>query len=166
MNKLAQTIGTVFGVGYLKPAPGTWGSAFTLLLVWLLHMIGGFPLILACILISFVIGLWAIRQITEAQDNADPSEVVIDELVGQAIALLPLSYSASSMGIPIMALWPGWIAAFLLFRLFDIWKPPPVDSAESLPGGFGVMADDVVAGIYANLCGQLLWRFVWPEGFA
>ena len=61
---------------------------------------------------------------------------------------------------------PYAISSPLLFRLFDIWKPPPVDSAESLPGGFGVMADDVVAGIYANLCGQLLWRFVWPEGFA
>ena len=151
MNKLAQTIGTVFGVGYLKPAPGTWGSAFTLLLVWLLHMIGGFPLILACILISFVIGLWAIRQITEAQDNADPSEVVIDELVGQAIALLPLSYSASSMGIPIMALWPGWIAAFLLFRLFDIWKPGPVGWADRRNDPLGVMLDDVIAGILAAI---------------
>ena len=53
-------------------------------------------------------------------------------------------------------------SAFLLFRLFDIWKPPPARRFERLPGGLGVVADDLMAGVYANLCGQLLWRVLWP----
>uniref|UniRef100_UPI0025D95FA8 phosphatidylglycerophosphatase A family protein n=1 Tax=Roseobacter sp. TaxID=1907202 RepID=UPI0025D95FA8 len=76
---------------------------------------------------------------------------VIDELVGQWIALLPLSYAAWSMGISMLVMWPGWIAAFALFRLFDIWKPGPVGWADRRGDALGVMLDDVIAGVFAAL---------------
>ena len=116
---IAQMIATVGGIGYLRPAPGTWGSLAALPLTWALHQIGGFPLVLAAVLLITVAGTWATMIVTRGQDNHDPSEVVIDEVAGQMIALAPLSCPAWNMGIDITALWPGWIAAFVLFRLFD-----------------------------------------------
>ena len=88
---------------------------------------------------------------TEGRENHDPSEIVVDELVGQWIALLPLSYAAWSMEISILAMWPGWIAAFALFRLFDITKPWPVGWADRMDTPLGVMLDDVFAGVFAAL---------------
>ena len=88
---------------------------------------------------------------TAGSDDHDPSEIVVDELVGQWIALLPLSYAAWSMGINILAMWPGWIAAFALFRLFDIWKPGPIGWADRRGDALGVMLDDVIAGFFAAL---------------
>ena len=83
----------------------------------------------------------------------DDSRITIDEVGGTLVALI---------GLPVRL--DVAVCGFLLFRLFDIWKPQPVRAAESLSGGVGVMADDVVAGLYANLCGQLLWRVVGPGG--
>ena len=147
----ARLIGTVLGVGYLKPAPGTWGSLVALPYAWLLHVIGGLPLLLLAIVIGFFKGWWATAQMTRGQDNHDPSEVVVDELIGQWIALLPLSYAAWSMDISILAMWPGWIAAFVLFRLFDIWKPLIIGWADRRDDALGVMLDDVFAGVFAAL---------------
>ncbi|MFK7881962.1 phosphatidylglycerophosphatase A, partial [Roseobacter sp.] len=79
------------------------------------------------------------------------SEIVVDELVGQWIALLPLSYAAWSMGIDILDMWPGWITAFALFRLFDILKPGPVGWADRRGDPLGVMLDDVIAGVFAAI---------------
>lgn len=146
---LAKLIGTVFFVGYLRPAPGTWGSLVALPLGWLLHVTGGFYLILIAITVGFLKGIWATKMMTDGSVDHDPSEIVVDELIGQWIAIAPLSYSAWTMDLNILRLWPGWIAAFALFRLFDIWKPWLVGWADQRGDALGVMLDDVIAGIFA-----------------
>lgn len=150
-RRLAWFIGSVAGVGYLKPAPGTWGSLVALPLAWLCHVIGGFPLLAVAVVAVFFKGWWATSVVIRDSDNHDPSEIVIDEVAGQFIALLPLSWSAWRMGLDITVLWPGWIAAFALFRLFDILKPGPIGWADRRGDALGVMLDDVIAGIFAAL---------------
>ena len=149
--KAAQLIGTVGGVGYLRPAPGTWGSLVALPMAWVLHTLGGFPLLALATVAVFVGGLWATRVMTEGQDDHDPSEIVIDEVAGQFIALWAISYPSWAHGIDITALWPGWVAGFILFRLFDITKPGPVGWADRRGDPMGVMLDDVIAGIFAAI---------------
>jgi phosphatidylglycerophosphatase A len=158
MNRIARMTGTVAGVGYLRPAPGTWGSLAALPLAALIQMIGGFPLMLAACVVTFLAGWWATREMTRGQDNHDPSEIVMDEVCGQLIALLPLSFGAWHAGVAMTAMWPGWIAAFVLFRLFDIAKPGPVGWADRRNDPLGVMLDDVIAGVFAALgVGFLAW---------
>ncbi|WP_187431875.1 Phosphatidylglycerophosphatase A [Roseobacter fucihabitans] len=151
MKGLAKLIATLAGVGYIRPAPGTWGSLVALPWGWLLHVLGGFPLLLLGVVVAFAKGWWATAQMTKDSADHDPSEIVVDELVGQWIALLPLSYAAWSMGLNILVMWPGWIAAFALFRLFDILKPGPVGWADRRGDALGVMLDDVIAGFFAAL---------------
>ena len=147
---LAQIIGTVGGVGYLRPASGTWGSLAALPLAWLVYVVGGVWLVVVLGAALFAAGVWATAEMTRGSDNHDPSEVVMDEVVGQWIALMAISYPSWSMGIDITRLWPGWIAGFLLFRLFDITKPGPIGWADrKLPGAAGVMMDDLLAGMAA-----------------
>ncbi len=146
---LSQMIATVGGTGHLRPAPGTWGSLVALPAAWLVHVIAGPWLLLIGVFAFFVSGLWATIEETRGKDNPDPSEIVVDELVGQWIAILPLSFGASHAGADILALWPGWIAAFVLFRLFDIWKPGPIGWADRRGDALGVMLDDVLAGVAA-----------------
>ncbi|QUJ77614.1 phosphatidylglycerophosphatase A [Sulfitobacter albidus] len=148
---LARLIGTVLGAGYIRPAPGTWGSLVALPWAWLLHVIGGFPLLALGIVAAFLKGWWATSKMTAGSDDHDPSEIVVDELVGQWIALLPLSIASWRMGIDITVMWPGWIAAFALFRLFDIWKPGPIGWADRRGDALGVMLDDVIAGVFAAI---------------
>ncbi len=149
--KVARLIGTVCGVGYLRPAPGTWGSFAALPSAWVLHTLGGFPLLLIATLAAFFGGLWATRVMTAGQDNHDPSEIVIDEVAGQFIALWAISYPSWAHGIDITALWPGWVAGFILFRFFDITKPGPVGWADRRNDAMGVMLDDVIAGVFAAI---------------
>ncbi|MEB8388310.1 phosphatidylglycerophosphatase A [Rhodobacteraceae bacterium KMM 6894] len=157
--KTADLVATVCGVGHIRPAPGTWGSLVALPLAWVLHMLGGPWLLVIALIIAFFEGLWATTQVTRWQDDHDPSYVVVDELVGQWIALLPLSFGAWHVGVPITALWPGWIAAFVLFRLFDITKPGPVGWADRMNTPLGVMLDDVIAGLIAAIGVMLLAAF-------
>ena len=151
MRVLAQTIATFFGAGLLKPAPGTWGSLAALPAAWVLHSVGGFALLVAGTLIAFFAGWWATSVATAGQDDHDPSEIVIDEVAGQWITLWALSWPATQHGLDITALWPGWIAAFLLFRLFDITKWGPVGWADRRGDALGVMLDDVFAGVFAAI---------------
>jgi phosphatidylglycerophosphatase A len=148
---IARALATVCGVGYLRPAPGTWGSAAALPLAWLLHQLGGFPVLMAATVIYFAAAWWATARMTSGQSDHDPSEIVADEVVGQWIALAPLSYAAWDRGLDILVMWPGWIAAFILFRLFDIWKPWLVGWADRRGDALGVMLDDVIAGVFAAL---------------
>lgn len=150
-RRLAHLVGTVLYVGHLRPAPGTWGSLVALPWGWLLHVLGGFPLLALAVAVGFAKGWWASAVMTQGAEDHDPSEIVIDEVIGQWTALLPLSYSAWSMGIDVLRLWPGWIAAFVLFRLLDIWKPGPIGWADRRGDALGVMLDDVIAGIFAAL---------------
>lgn len=147
----SHAIATVLGVGHLRPAPGTWGSLVALPLAWLLHALGGPWLLVIGAVAAFVAGLWATARETEGQDDHDPSEIVIDELVGQWIAFLPVSIGAAHVGAGLTALWPGWIAAFLLFRLFDIWKPGLIGWADRRGDALGVILDDVIAGVFAAI---------------
>lgn len=148
---LASVIATVGGIGYLRPAPGTWGSLAALPLAYGLHQLGGFPLLATATLICTVIGIWATAEMTKGQSNHDPSEIVIDEVAGQWLAIWAISYPAWAHDISITALWPGWVTAFVLFRLFDIWKPGPVGWADRKEGPVGVMMDDIIAGFLAAL---------------
>ncbi|MEL6478730.1 MAG: phosphatidylglycerophosphatase A [Pseudomonadota bacterium] len=132
-------------VGTLPKAPGTWGSAVAIPLAWGLHWAGGFPLLLAATFAAFLLGLWATDRYLAGR-REDPSEVVIDEVVGMWITLWPLSWGLTLAGSePHVFPWPGWVIGFLLFRFFDIVKPPPIRWLDR-PGALGVMLDDVAAG--------------------
>lgn len=149
MTRTAHLIATVLYVGHLRPAPGTWGSLAALPLAWLIWQLGGMWLFLLAIPAAFAAGLWASGVYTKRGPDHDPSEVVIDEVVGQWIALAPVMVGAQAAGQPVLALYPGWIAAFLLFRLFDIWKPIMAGRADRRGDAMGVMLDDVWAGLFA-----------------
>ncbi len=151
MKTIAQAIATMGGLGFSPKAPGTVGSAASIPLAWLLHWAGGFALFAAATIVAIILGWWATREYVSALGgDADPSEVIIDELAGQWIALWPLSFGMMfSDSAAHVFPYPGWIAAFVLFRLFDIWKPGPVGWADRQHGAFGIMADDVIAGIIA-----------------
>jgi len=152
---MTHLIATVFYIGHLRPFPGTWASLAALPAAWGLHALGG-PLLLAlAVLLAFASGWWATAMETNGKDDPDPSEIVIDEVVGQWLAFLPVSIGAAHAGAALTALWPGWITAFVAFRLFDIWKPGPIGWADRRGDALGVMLDDVLAGIAAAACVML-----------
>ncbi|MDF2233090.1 phosphatidylglycerophosphatase A [Albimonas sp. CAU 1670] len=145
---------TLFGLGEATPAaPGTVGSLVALPVGWLLHWAGGFPLFAFGLIVAIALGYTSIdRYLAIHGEDEDPGEVIADELAGQLLALAPLSLGLFLAGAPAHVFpWPGWVGAFVLFRLFDILKPPPVSTAERLPGATGVMADDLVAGLLAAI---------------
>ncbi len=148
---MSHLIATFLGIGHLRPAPGTMGSLAALPVAWALHILGGFPALLIATLVVFVAGWWATAVETRGKDDHDPSEIVIDEVIGQWIALWPVSYSASKLGIDVLALYPGWIVAFVAFRLFDIWKPGPIGWADRRGDALGVILDDIIAGVFAAI---------------
>jgi len=135
---VALAIATVCGVGYAPVAPGTFGSAAGLVLWWLLP--ASTTVQAVAIVILFVLGWWSGNVAERYYGRTDPGQVVIDEVMGMLITLFMNPVS-----------WRGAIAAFLLFRIFDVIKPYPANRLERLHGGAGVMADDGMAAIYANL---------------
>ncbi len=146
---MSKLIASVFYVGFLKPASGTWGSLASIPLAWAVWLIGGWPALAVGCIIAFALGCWATADYIKVADNHDPSEVVIDELAGQWIALLPVGIGAAHAGVSFWALWPGVLTAFVAFRLFDIWKPGPIGWADRRGDALGVMLDDVIAGVFA-----------------
>lgn len=156
---MSRLIATLFGIGYLKPGPGTWGSAAAVALAWPIHALGGFPGLAAATVIVFGAGWWSVAAATRGTADHDPSEIVIDEVVGQWIALWPLSAGLWLAGVSGWTFpWPGWVLGFALFRLFDIWKPGPVGWIDRRADVAGTMLDDVVAGVMAAVCvGGLGW---------
>ncbi|HKR10774.1 MAG TPA: phosphatidylglycerophosphatase A [Pyrinomonadaceae bacterium] len=131
-----------FGVGYLPLIPGTFGSMVGVAIFLLLPSVA---LQLLFIAVIVVLGVWAAFRTEKLLGLKDPGKVVVDEVAGQMIALLPLSFLVAGP-------WLVWvIVSFNLFRLFDIFKPYPARRFEALPGGFGIMADDLVAGIYGAI---------------
>jgi len=136
----AGMIATCVGIGFLPVAPGTWASLAALPVAWIIVVnLGQLGLAIAAAG-ALLAGIWAGGRIATLHEEKDPSAVVIDEVAGQWVALLavPPDFVLYAIG-------------FGLFRLADIFKPWPVSWAEGLPGGFGVMMDDVLAGIYAGL---------------
>ena len=154
MTRFVATFGFI---GFLPGAAGTWGSLAALPLGYLIHLIGGPLLLSVAIIAAYGLGHWATQVETFEQEDLDPSHIVIDEVVGQWIALLPLSAGLWFAGAPPgLFPWPGWVAAFVFFRIFDIWKPGPVGWADRRKGPTGVMLDDVFAGALAGLVVTIL----------
>ena len=152
-NKLARVIATWFGCGYAPVAPGTVGSLAALAIAIVLHEWAGLPAWSFAVLagVIFAPAVWASTGTERAERTKDPAIVVIDEVIGQWIAIAgahPLN-------------WKCYLGAFALFRLFDIWKPPPVRQLEALPEGLGIVADDAMAGAYAALVLLLAGWFNW-----
>ncbi|HEX8735738.1 MAG TPA: phosphatidylglycerophosphatase A [Pyrinomonadaceae bacterium] len=159
---------TTFGVGYIPLAPGTWGSAVGVLIylvfrqieatsvnyfalrgaaeaqttAWI-HVANAILFLLFCLA-----GIWAASRATKLFRHKDPSEAVVDEVIGQLLTFLFVPFDIS---------WKYILAGFLLFRLFDIWKPYPIDSLQNLPAGIGVCADDILAGVYAGVILSLFY---------
>jgi phosphatidylglycerophosphatase A len=141
---------TWFGIGYLRPGSGTWASALAVLMGYLLHATLGFPGFALVTLAVTLLGFWSIASALPQMANSDPSEFVIDEVAGQWIALLPASAGFWHAGLdPWSFPWPAWLGAFVLFRLFDIWKPGPIGWADRIESPAGVMLDDIFAGLIA-----------------
>lgn len=142
-----------FGVGLLRPAPGTWGSAVALVLGIAIDRMLGFPALVLATLAVTGGGFWAIGRELAGRPGEDPSEFVIDEVAGQWLALLFPAAAFWHRGMADWALvaYPGWVAAFVFFRLFDIWKPWLVGRADRRGDAAGVMLDDLWAGLFAGL---------------
>lgn len=148
----AWTVGTFFGIGLLKPGPGTWGSVAAVLL-WGLWVIshtrraysGEIDLVyginewstLIAVILATAIGIPAATRVAQESGREDPGHVVIDEVAGQWLTLVVCKPD-----------WPHAILALALFRLFDITKPWPIRKLEALPGGWGIMLDDLAAGLF------------------
>ncbi len=154
-TKWAWVAGTFFGSGLLRPGPGSWGSAAAALL-WF-GAATGFRfaptplawLTLAAAALALAIGIPAATRVEQESGREDPGHVVIDEAAGQWIALIHSQVNLSHL-----------LAAFLFFRLFDIVKPWPARQLERLPAGWGIMLDDVAAGVYALLLMQVLQHLI------
>jgi phosphatidylglycerophosphatase A len=201
--RFAYAIATVFGTGYLKPGPGTWGSFVGLLIAVISHPFAWFYVLnatlgvglgidlpfhsgalgIAVVLIPSIavwlflalLGVQTGRQVAEFSGVKDPQFVVIDEVSGVHLALIlslapvapmvflrPEDAGAFALYTGMSLLnWKFLLAGFLLFRLFDITKPFPCRRLEKLPGGWGIMADDWMAGVYAAICLRLALHFHW-----
>jgi phosphatidylglycerophosphatase A len=150
----ASTIATVAGLGKLRPGPGTWGSALAVLTWFLISQVispelqRGALILLSLAVIA--VGIPAATKVASAYGNKDPQNVIIDEVAGQWITLI---------AVPVA--WKSLLVGFILFRGFDIFKPPPIRRIETLPGGFGIVLDDVAAGIYASIVMHLLLYLGW-----
>ncbi len=145
----ARLIATVFGCGYSAFAPGTVGSAAGVLFFWPMAT-AGWGWQAAASIVLFVVGSVAAGRVARLVNRKDPSIVVVDEVVGQWVTLTALPFTPFTV-----------VLGFLLFRVMDIVKPWPARDLESVPGGWGIMADDVAAGVYANLAVRV-GLLVWP----
>jgi phosphatidylglycerophosphatase A len=146
-----RLLGTAFGLGLLPVAPGTWGTLLGVALAFLVGLLETTAtqqlvlLGLACAVT--VVGVPLARAAEKEAARQDPGWFVLDEVAGYLVAVL---------GHPLT--WPYLLGAFVAFRVFDIWKPPPIRRLEKEGGGIGVMADDLMAGIYANVA---VWVISW-----
>jgi len=154
-TRWAWAAGTFFGLGYMKPGPGTYASVATVLLWW--GAANGFHIgphnlsaltFLAMVVVT-AIGIPASTIVAHEAAKKDPGFVVIDEVAGQLFALIAL-----------LPTWVHGLEALVLFRVFDIWKPWPIRRVEKLPRGWGIMLDDVLAGFFAHIVLHLLMYFV------
>ncbi len=148
----ARLTATFFGTGYLRPGPGSWGSAATVLLWWLVaRNVPDAQQAYVCValaLVAVAIGIPAATLVARASGKEDPQFVVIDETAGQLITLIAAPLT-----------WKCLLVGFILFRAFDIVKPPPIRLLERLPEGTGIVIDDVGAGLYALAAMQILLHF-------
>lgn len=143
-------LATGLGTGLLPKAPGTWGSLLALGLSEGVFALAGLPAVALLAAASTAVGVPVSARVAQLRGAKDPPEIVVDEVAGQAIALALLhAVLPASAEAPLR--WGLVALAFALFRLFDVSKPGPIDRAQSLPGGWGVMADDLLAGFLAGI---------------
>ena len=142
-NRAAYLIATVLGVGLFPIAPGTAGSLAGVLSAFaLIHFLALPPFCLAILSLGLVpIGIWSATITAQMAGKKDPGLVVVDEVLGQWITLAGAAHVN----------WKMYLIGFALFRIFDVWKPPPARQFENLPGGQGIIADDLMAGLYGAL---------------
>lgn len=140
---LATVLATGFGSGYSPVAPGTAGTLVAIPLAML--MPGGFLLQAICLAVVIKLAIWSADAVAPTFGLKDPGQIVVDEIAGYLVTVFMLPGG-----------WKVWLAGFVLFRLFDIWKPPPCRRLEAMPGGTGIVADDVMAGLYANFSLRIL----------
>lgn len=145
-------IATFVGIGRLRPGPGTWASAVTVILwstiAYLLTPSFRLPTTIGLVILIIAVGIPAATRVSRTSGIKDPQFVVIDEVAGQLVALI---------AVPLA--WKSFLLAFVLFRIFDILKPPPVHQLEALPEGAGIVLDDIAAGLYALVIMHLLLHF-------
>ncbi|AHF97367.1 phosphatidylglycerophosphatase [Desulfurella acetivorans A63] len=146
MQKIADIIATVFGIGYTAYAPGTMGSLFGILIYMFLKetSLSIYALTVSCL---FVIGTIASEIVESAYNIKDPSFIIIDEVVGMLVTLMFVGYS----------FWAVWLG-FLFFRIIDISKVPPLNFLERISGGLGIMLDDLVGGFMAGILLYIIFR--------
>lgn len=147
----SRLISIGFGLGLLRPAPGTWGSAGAIAAGLGILQVLGFWGLVAATLAATLAGFWACAIELRNRPGADPGEIVIDEIAGQWIALLFPAAAFWWRGWEGLMPYPAWLAAFLLFRLFDIWKPWVIGQADRRGDAAGVMLDDLWAGLFAGI---------------
>lgn len=144
-SRMSIAVATALGVGYVPFAPGTFGSLAGLAVYVAVRATGQPAIELVAIALVYLVGAWSATAAEAHFGHIDPGPVVIDEVLGMLVtlALVPVSV-------------PGAVAGFLLFRIFDVVKPPPCSHLEALPGGWGVMSDDFMAAVYAHVCVRVL----------
>ena len=145
---MALIIATAGGLGRAPIAPGTVASAATALVLWLLAL--STPALAVLLLVVTALGIWAAGEAERALAAKDPGAIVVDEVAGMTLSVLTLPPTPWVL-----------VAGFVLFRVFDVLKPFPANDAQRLPGGAGVMVDDLIAGLYALLLLLLARRFGW-----
>jgi phosphatidylglycerophosphatase A len=145
MTTLALIVASFGFCGYFPIAPGTAGSAAALVVYAALRLAGLDALVPLVIVVGFFVGVWAASRTARHLGRTDPGVVVIDEVVGMLLTVMLLPVSVT-----------GAVAGFFLFRALDVVKPFPAAQSERLPGGWGIMVDDVIAGLYAHLALRLL----------
>ncbi len=138
-RRVSQLVATVGPFGWLPVAPGTWGSAIAAVIWWYLSSIALIPMEIAIIVVLLPIAVWS-AHVTEKVLGHDAKPIVIDEVVGQWITLL---FAPRQVYL--------YLIGFILFRVFDVLKPFPVYQSQRLPGGFGIVTDDALAGLYAGV---------------
>lgn len=149
MRKIILFLASGFGSGYLPIAPGTWGSLVGVLLYWPLSRLATWPLVVTVLTLA-ILSCWIAGLAEGFLKAKDPGIIVIDEVAGIFFSLVLLPFT-----------WKIAVAGFFLFRLFDIWKPFPARTIQDkLPGGWGVVGDDLMAGVYANLVLQIAIRTI------
>ncbi|MCC5941357.1 MAG: phosphatidylglycerophosphatase A [Balneolaceae bacterium] len=153
MQSIKIWIGTLFGAGLLPYGPGTWGSLFTLPLIYFSAIL--FPVygLYALLLITVLLSLWS-TDANVQKFGDDPGQFVMDESAGQTVVFLAAGFHQTGSDLLIL------LAGFLLFRMFDIMKPLGIKAVEKMRGKFGILADDLLAGLYALICLELLIHFV------
>ena len=149
---ISWIIATWFGSGLLPKAPGTWGSLAAFPFAFMISAYTGPYVLIFGTVALFFIGTWASNKVEQSAQKKDPGFIVVDEVAGQWIALFPVPFLYNFLNPDYLYSFivPIALVAFLAFRIFDIWKPWPIKHVEkSIPGGLGIMLDDVIAGIYA-----------------